>query len=157
MLSAKPPRTSGLSTARPNALSLARSAFSGVSFGVVCPVFSGNPGSRSGPPRFRSGRCRGCRSSRRRKRRIIVRMLGNFFHILHVPDHVFPVQNENGSALNAQVLDQRPVVVTEGSVAVIREHLYLVDSERAAPPLLRKRQVHAHRQNVHAGKLGRFL
>src|SRR5215471_10154355 len=88
---------------------------------------------------------------------VIIRMVGHLFHVLNIPDQVARVEYENRPALDSQIFDQRAVGFPEGTGAMIRQHLDPVHSERAAPALLRERQVHAHGDDIHSGHLGRFL
>src|SRR5437763_16489212 len=80
-------------------------------------------------------------------------MVGHFLDILGVADLVLGIDHEDRAALDAKLFNQGAVVLAEGSVLMVREHFYAVDSERAAPPLLRKWQVHADRNDIDARKM----
>src|SRR5215472_3971851 len=110
--SVSPPRTSGLSTAR---VSGCAGALSGV--GVVKL-------SRNLAP---TGLCGGgaARTASGRKRRFVVGMVRHFLDVLGVPDLVVAVQHEDRAALDAQLLDKRPVLGAERPVLVVGQHLHL--------------------------------
>src|SRR3984957_19755377 len=88
---------------------------------------------------------------------IIIGMVGHLFDILYVPDEVVSVQHENRPALDSQILDQRTVGFSERTGAMIRQHLDPVHAERAAPALLRERQIHADGEDIHSWQFSRFL
>src|SRR6266404_4725031 len=67
---------------------------------------------------------------------VIVRMVRDLFHILYVPDNVVLVQDENRAALDAQVLDQRPVRFPERPTPMIGQHPDPVHAEGATPAFL---------------------
>src|SRR5437660_847157 len=73
------------------------------------------------------------------ERGIIIRMVGYLFDVFDMPDDVVFVQHENGPALDPQVLDQSAISFSEGTAAMIRQHLDPVDAEGPAPALLRER------------------
>src|SRR5678809_937460 len=80
--------------------------------------------------RRRSGRGGSAdRSPGRGQGGFVVGVLADFLHVLHIADHVVLVDDENGPAQDAQILDEGAVGLSEGSLAVIGNHLYVIDPE----------------------------
>src|ERR1017187_1347535 len=72
-----------------------------------------------------------------RKSGFVIRVIRDFFDVLGVADLILGVQNENRAAFDAQLFDQRAVILSEGGILVVGEHLHPIHTERAAPALLR--------------------
>src|ERR1051325_1138199 len=87
----------------------------------------------------------------------VVWMISPLLHVFGMTDNIVLVDNENRTRRDAQLLDQSPIGFAKGSAFVIREHLYLVHTERSAPALLCEWQIHAHRENIHSAEFGRFF
>src|SRR5579862_447042 len=135
----RPPRTSGLSTARVST----RSARTGVGESVLrlCP--------RAPPVQARGSVSN--RGTGRGQRCFIIREIGHFLHVLRVLYGVVLVHHENGAAYDAQFLDQGAILAAERAVLMVRKHLDLVDSESSAPAFLGEGQIHADGEDVHVG------
>src|ERR1017187_3734372 len=152
----KPPRSSGLSTARARA----RSGLTAADVSV-----ESSPDLNREQPRFPLGaafyvrplrRC-GARASGRRQRGFVVREIGYFLDVLGMANLVVRIQHEDRPALNSQFLDQSSVICAEGRIFVVGEHFQVIHGEGGAPSFLGERQVHAHRDDVHARQVSRCL
>src|SRR5215469_8993792 len=95
-----PPRISGLSTARVRTRSAGKT-------GDDCVGFSGPRASTLRLGRGREGLASGGQGG------FVVGMVGHFLDVFGVADLVVLVKHEYGATLDAQLLDERPVVRTE--------------------------------------------
>ena len=84
-------------------------------------------------------------------------MIRDFLHIFGMHHFVTAIHHKDGAALNAQFLNQCPVVGAERTILVIGEHLHVVHLEIVAPALLRERQIHADSDDAEVGELAGFF
>src|SRR5207302_9688422 len=84
-----------------------------------------------------------CRFQSRR----IVGVFADFLDVLNVTQLVVGVEHKDRSALDSQIGYQRSIMFSERSEPVIGKHGDAVNAEISAPALLRKRQIHADRED----------
>src|ERR1019366_4572930 len=137
----RPPRSSGLSTARV----MARSGLAAADDSVEFSPDLKKEGPRPPPARAaftRPLRHFGARASGRRQRGFVVREIGYFLDVLGMANLVVRVKHKDRPALNSQFLDQSSVICAEGRIHVVGEHFQVIHGEGGAPAFLGERQVH---------------
>src|SRR5262249_38985296 len=76
----------------------------------------------------------------RRKRGIVIGLIGDTAHVLHVFELIIRPDDEHGAGENAiqrAAGDQHAVILSESSIAMIARGHHFIDVRRAAPTLLR--------------------